>query len=273
MGLLGDPLSGLLIGGTAPPAAYDPSNYFTGGTKVAWYPFYDSTKVLDASNAVAANNVKAKTITDAWGNSRDLVQATAGDQATVKTGTINTTLQCIEYAATSSVGYIPSTFTSQLNSASSCTIGGVFSIADAASNHELFFCYDNSYSYARTHAYHITDTPTANWNTADGVNQGNDPFGGGGVIATGNTTYHAALFQFDYANGVTTLFYNNATKLTRTNGAAQNLPNTTLNEPHFLRSLKGRVVDLFMYKNAKMDSTQRAAWFTDVKTKFGLTGY
>jgi len=258
---------------TGAALTYDPATFFTGATLV-WYPFHDSSQVLDASDAPAANNVKVKTITDKKGSNISLVQATAGDQATCKTGVVNGAIQAIEYTE-SIQGYIPQNFSSYLNSATSLTVGLVHSLSSGSNNADILRCYENSYSYDRVRAFFLGLRWGALWNTKDSTNEGigiySDPAVG---VSADIASYNATLWEFDFSNGRVTVFGNGGTKITQTtNGTAQAIPNTNLNEPHVLKNMNGRAVDLFWTKDVKMTSQQRSDWFSTVKAYFGLTTY
>lgn len=261
--------------GTPVVTGYNPANYFTAGSMVAWYPCYNSTYVLNGSSPATDGQLITKLV-EATASGRDALQGTALDQATCRTN-IQNGYQVLEYAINDTQGYIPSNFLTILNGATSLTIGWVGALTDGSANGEFLFAYDNTYSFPRVKAFLLGNRPSANWNTVDGVDELNEQYSPiGQAILTGNTNFHAVLWVYDFVAGNVTLYIDKVVASNMnpwTHGTAQAIPNLPLNEPHIMRSFKGRTLDIFSWKNGTPTLLKVNQWFDDVKSKFSLMAY
>jgi len=261
------------VGTAVAPVGYNPVTYFTGGSLVNWYAFWDPSGIINGASP-ATDGQTIDYITDKGGSLRDSTVA-PGQAAVLRTGVING-FQALEYTANLG-GYNGLNFDAILNNASSLTVGWVGSLTDASANADIFIAQDNSYSYPRVRSYMAAPAPAANWNTQDGVDQGNDVQTNASQILTlGLSNYHAVLWVYNFATGRVNIHIDNVAVSNinpHISGLAQNIPATLLNDPLFLRNAKGRTVDTFTHKNAIPTAASITQWFADVKAKFNLTAY
>jgi hypothetical protein len=260
---------------TAAVATYDPQDYYTTPTKRYWFYMNDTTKVLDASDASAANGVKIRTVNDEWGGSAQLYQATVGNQPTCTTNVSNSKQSAL-FTSAATCNMAVTNFASALNSATKVSFGVVFKLNSTGTNATFLRCYDNSYSHNRFRAYLATgnpsmdmtkDTTAATTRTANSWNSG--------VVTLATATVHAVLYEWDVANSSCQIYVDSHTAtMSSTAAPGTSIANTTLNQPEVgLSSTNCDILDTFFVVGALMDSTQRAAWFAAAKTNWGITIY
>lgn len=269
------PMTGTVTGNvtltTFVGSQYNPSNYFTGGTAVAWWAPWDNT-MLDASGTlITSGTTLVKTIPDKTGNAHNLVQSSSAHQAAYNAAALNG-YPTLKYAAHDTTGYVPATFTAQFNSASSICFFAVMKPVSVSGNSFIATCFDNSFSFRRFHAYISGYQQSLAWNVVDGADQSNLVNAAAGMS---DSVWHAVLWILDCANGRCYMYYDNAVVPAAnpyTHGSAQNMPNTALNQPQLFQ-MEGEFVDAWFWKNAIPNSTQISQLFADVKAKFSLSAY
>lgn len=245
--------------------SYNPNNYFTGGTQIAWYPFWEPAQVLASGGGVAGADVNADSLLNIWSTTRTFQQTTDASRATVRTNTING-YQSLDFASASTYSLIstPNTFIRNLNT---ITVGIVFK-PDAVTG-SMFRTYESSYTYNRLRVGLNTGLVLAG-TSQDGTN---DSLLTGGTTVT-TTDWHAAILQWNCVTQAVTLYLDNASTATSsTFSVAQAIPDTACQEPKLGISYDGKIAEIFFMGNVLMDNTQRANWFSDVKTLFNLTTY
>lgn len=257
-------------GGGGGGGGYAPANFFTGGTVGPWFDFGNSTNVLNGSGTSATNGQTVDTVNDSGTAGISAVQTTDANRPTLQASHINgrnaVLLDTSDLMAVTGLN----AFT---NGASSLTIGMVYNPTDGTTNHAPLRQYDASYSYDRVYALLLGLQASVRY-SRDGGDYANLRTQGGSLSSA---TYHALLFVMDFNAGQTAIYGDNSTLLSLAaaggSTVAGNMTATNANESRILSACKGYCAELFFHKNAMMDSTQRTSWFTDVKSRFGLTAY
>lgn len=247
--------------------AFDPASYYTSPTKKLYMYLNDTAKVLDASGAVALNNINVKTVNDEWGGTAAGVQATVANQPILKTAIANSK-QAIEF--TGSPQTLPITnFTGALNSATKVSVFAVFKNNSNALNSTFFRCYDHSFSFQRFRAYLAAGKPSLDLAAADGVTPSTISCTGT-ALATG--TVHAVLFEWDVANSTCQMYVNNSTAIqTTTTAPGTAIANTTLNQPEVGLAASFDLLALSIVTGTLCSN--RPNLFADAKTAWGITAY
>ena len=252
------------------PTDYDPFSFFTGGTAGAWFDFGNSTTVLNGSAAIATDGQTVDTVNDSGSAGMTAVQTTDANRPTLRAAHINgrnaVELDTSDLMAVTALN----AFT---NGASSLTIGMVYSPTDGTTNHSPLRQYDGSYSYDRIYALLLGLQASLRY-SRDGGDYTNLRTQSGSLSSA---DYHALLFVFDFNAGQTAIYGDDSTLLTMAaaggSTVAGNMTATNANESRILSACKGFCAEMFFYKDAMMDSTQRTDWFAAVKTRFDLTTY
>lgn len=245
--------------------SYNPNNYFTAGTQIAWYAFWEPAQVLASGGGVAGDNVNADSLLNLWSTTRTFQQTTDASRATVRANTING-YQSLDFSSSSTYPLIttPNTFIRNINT---ITVGIIFK-PDAVTG-SMFRTYESAYTYNRLRVGLNTGLVLAG-TSQDGTS---DSLLTGGTTVT-TTDWHAALIQWNCVTRAVTLYLDNASTATSaTFSVAQAIPDTACQEPKLGISYDGKIAEIFFMANVLMDNTQRAAWFADVKTLFNLTTY
>ena len=249
---------------------YDPSSFFPGGTKGMWLDSGNTAKILNASAASAVNTDPVATANDSGTAGYSLVQSTNANRPILVTNHVNgrsaLSLDLTDYFDCTGMNAF-------LSGANNVTLMAVFRHTDASTNHIMFRQYDNPFSNERVRFGYAGDKPRLLFNK-DAGSYGNDRIGASGIA---NATYHAVIYVVDAQNGLDGAYVDNGTYLAFTGAggttAASAFDATTANQSRFFLNCLGYVADLYIHKNSLLDSTQRAAWFAAVKTRFALTGY
>lgn len=251
-------------------AAYDPSTFFTGGTKGPWYDFGNTVTTLNAGGTAATAGQTVATENDAGTAAINASQATDANRPTLAAAHQNSRNAIL---ADSTDLFDVTGLNAFTNGASSIQLLTVFQPTDGTTNHSMWRSFDASFSYDRINALFVGLKPSIKY-SKDGGDFANLRTGASDLTAA---TYHAIIYHFDFTNGQTGIFVDNAAYLAvaaaggTTVAGAMNA--TDGNQSRIVLTSKGYYLDMYIHKNALMDATQRSNWFAAVKSRFALTAY
>jgi hypothetical protein len=257
-----------------PPSApsYDPANYFTGAT-IGFNYLFDTpgADLLNGSGTAAGDGQTVATVKSQSGVTADATQSTDANRPVLRTNAINTTMSVVELDGGDTLNV--TAVNAFLNNASSATVGLVWRPTDFVANHN-FFEMDDATSYNPRLQCRLSGAQVALDYNPDTAANGNDVYSGGSNLLSAGVDA-AVLYQVDAAAKTVAIYANNATFKAPTvvTGPMQNWGTGGGVDSRLFRNAKGRCAHLFLAKNALMSSTQRANWFADVKTRYGLTAY
>lgn len=274
---LSDSGSGLLLRGvskaTAAPTNFTVTSYYTGGTVQYVFDYTDATKVLNSGGTSATNGEKVDQVNQQTGGSAlTLKQTTDANRPTNTTGITNGKQGGVYTGSPMFMTLTGTGNTAVIKNTQLVSFGTAFRFDSAAANVSFFRMYDSSFSHNRFRAFLASNQPGLDSQKADSTASTT-------VTATqtlATATVHVLLYEIDLTAGTCTIYLNNA--VTSVNaaacaGGAGTFANTNGQEPRVNATSNVAQFYTHLVTGALMDSTQRAAYFADVKSQLGITVY
>lgn len=258
---------------TPVPAGFNVLNYYTGGTVQFAFDYTDTTKVLNSGGTSATNGQKIDTVNPALnGGTLVLDQNTDANRPTLTTNITNGKQGGVFTGSPMVMPLTGAGNTSVVRNTQLVSFGAAFRLNSTGSNAAFIRMYDNTWSHHRFRPFLATAQPSLDVQKADGT--GTTTVNASVVLATG--TVHVVLWEVDLVAGTCTIYANNAVTSvngTACAGGAGTFANTTANDVMTNLTSGMSMFTMHLVSGAKMDGTQRAAYFADMKTLLGITVY